>query len=119
MGSIEPQRGDIWLVSLGAARGGEPGKNRPGVVISIDRLNTRSLDDLILVVPLSSSRASSALRPEISPKEGVDRPSRAICRATRAVARARLLRRSGAVTPQTLGEIERALLVILGLDRPR
>ncbi|REZ27889.1 toxin, partial [Mycobacterium tuberculosis] len=24
----EPRRGDLWLVSLGAARAGEPGKHR-------------------------------------------------------------------------------------------
>ena len=119
MASTEPRRGDIWLVSFGAARAGEPGKNRPAVVISIDQLNDQHDDDLIMVVPLSSSRAPSALRPEVSPAEGVERPSRAICRATRAVARARLLQRSGAVMPETLAEIERTLLVILGLDRRR
>ena len=118
MASVEPRRGDIWLVSFGAARAGEPGKHRPAVVISIDQLNAQHDDDLIMVVPLSSSRAPSALRPEVSSAEGVERPSRAICRATRAVARARLLQRSGAVLPDTLGEIERTLLVILGLDRP-
>lgn len=118
MGSIEPRRGDIWLVSFGASRSGEPGKNRPGVVISVDRLNTPHVEDLIMVVPLSSSRAPSALRVEVSLSEGVERPSRAICRATRAVARGRLLQRSGTVSPETLGQIERALLVILGLDRP-
>jgi hypothetical protein len=32
------------------------------------------------------------------------------------VARPRLLRRTGAVTPETLAEIERALALVLGLD---
>ncbi|TXB91664.1 type II toxin-antitoxin system PemK/MazF family toxin, partial [Mycobacterium tuberculosis] len=34
----EPRRGDLWLVSLGAARAGEPGKHRPAVVVSVDEL---------------------------------------------------------------------------------
>lgn len=116
MASSEPSRGEVWLVAMGAARAGEPGKNRPAVVVSVDRLTTGAADELIVVVPLSSSRAPSLLRPEVSPKEGVDRASRAICRGIRAVARGRLLHRTGALTPATLSEIERALALILGLD---
>jgi mRNA interferase MazF len=116
MASSEPHRGEVWLVSLGAARIGEPGKNRPAVVVSVDELNSGATDELIVVVPLSSSRAQSALRPELSTGEGVDRPSRAICRSIRAIARPRLLRRTGIVTPQTLAYIERALALILGLS---
>jgi mRNA interferase MazF len=115
MASSEPRRGEVWLVSLGAARTGEPGKNRPAVVVSVDELNSGAADDLIVVIPISSSRAQSMLRPELSPGEGVERPSRAICRGIRAVVRPRLLRRTGTVTPQTLSDIERALTLILGL----
>lgn len=115
MASIDPRRGEVWLVSLGSAKTGEPGKNRPAVVISVDGLSTGAADDLIVVVPLSSSRSPSALRPEISAAEGIDRPSRAICRGLRAVARRRLLRKLGALTPSTLAEVEHALALILGL----
>lgn len=45
-------------MSFGAARPGEPGKNRPAVVISSDSLGTGTVADLIVVVPLSSSNAS-------------------------------------------------------------
>jgi mRNA interferase MazF len=117
MASTEPRRGEVWLVAFSAARPGEPGKNRPAVVISADELNTGELSELIVVVPLSSSRAASALRPDVSPGEGIDRPSRAICRATRSVSRTRLLHRTGAVTPEVLIEIEDALALILGLGR--
>jgi mRNA interferase MazF len=101
---------------MGAARTGEPGKSRPAVVVSVDQLHTGAGDELVVVVPLSSSRTPSSLRPEISVDEGVDRPSRAICRGIRAVARSRLLHRTGTVAPSTLAEIERALALILGLD---
>lgn len=82
----------------------------------MDRLNAGTAADLIVVVPLSSSRAPSAVRPEISGVEGVERPSRAICRAVRGVARARLLRRLGELDTPTLGEIDRALALVLGLQ---
>lgn len=115
MASTEPHRGEIWLVSLGAARKGEPGKNRPAVVVSVDAILAGVEDELLIVVPLSSSRAVSPLRPRVSLDEGVDSESSAICRGVRAVTRGRLLRRIGMVRSETLRDIERALAAILGL----
>ncbi|MGH2364433.1 MAG: type II toxin-antitoxin system PemK/MazF family toxin [Chloroflexota bacterium] len=115
MASSRPKRGEVWLVSLGAARTGEPGKNRPAVIVSVDALNADVADELVVVVPLSSSRAPSALRPEVSGIAGIDQPSRAICRAVRAVARTCLLQRLGELPPLVLVDVERALSLILGL----
>lgn len=75
-------------------------------------------DELIVTVPLSSSRAPSKLRPPISPATGVDPESAAIPRAIRAVSRRRLLRRIGKLEPETLAEVERALATVLALDIP-
>lgn len=116
--SAEPRRGEIWLVSLGAARRGEPGKNRPAIVVSVDELSTGADDELVVVVPLSSSRAPSKLRPPVSPAEGIAAPSAAICRGVRALARRRLLRRLGEVRPETMAEVERTLALVLGLAVP-
>jgi mRNA interferase MazF len=116
MASTEPRRGEVWLTSLGAARRGEPGKNRPAIVISVDEISTGLEDELIVVLPLSSSRAASPLRPEISSDEGVERASVAVCRGVRAVARKRLLRQVGRTRPDTLLEVEQALGMILGIE---
>ncbi len=116
MASAEPRRGEIWLVSLGAARRGEPGKNRPAVVVSVDEIAAGVEHELFVVVPVSSSRAPSLLRPRISPDEGIDGESAAICRGVRAVSRSRLLRPVGKLKPETLREVEQALAMILGLD---
>lgn len=116
MASTEPRRGEIWLTSLGAARKGEPGKNRPVIVVSVDEIATGLEDELIVVVPLSSSRAVSPLRPQVSPHEGVERDSVAVCRGVRAVARRRLHRRLGEAKLDTLHEVERALGMILGIE---
>lgn len=115
MASTEPRRGEIWLTSLGAARKGEPGKNRPAIVVSVDEISTGLEDELIVVVPLSSSRAASPLRPEVSPDEGTERASVAVCRSVRAVARKRLLRPVGRAKAGTLREVEQALGMILGI----
>jgi mRNA interferase MazF len=111
----EPRRGELWLVALGAARSGEPGKHRPAVVVSVDEILTDIDDELVVVVPVSSSYSGSPLRPRVLPSEGVDTESVAICRGIRAVARSRLLERLGTLTPATIRQIERALALILGI----
>jgi mRNA interferase MazF len=118
-GSTDPRRGEIWLVALGAARRGEPGKHRPAIIISVDEIIAGVDHELFVVVPVSSSREPSLLRPAVSPDEGVDVPSAAICRGVRAVSRSRLLHPIGRLTPETLDEVERALAMILGLERVR
>ena len=115
----KPLRGEAWLVALGAGRTGEPGKHRPAVVVSVDELLAGVDDELVVVVPVSSSRARTPLRPPITPGEGVDADSVAVCRGIRAVARARLVSRIGAVAPATMREIDRALADILGLGAGR
>jgi mRNA interferase MazF len=109
----------VWLTSLGASRPGEPGKNRPAIVVSDDQMIAGLPREPIVVVPLSSSVPPSALRPEVADIEGVERPSRAICGAVRGVARSRLLRRLGTVSLTTLDEVELALTLILGLEPSR
>jgi len=117
MASTEgPRRGEIWLVSPRAARRGEPGKNRPAIIVSADDLLTGSEDELVVVVPISSSRSPSRLRPSVPSATGIDADSAAIPRAVRAVARRRLLRRLGRVEPATLAEVTRSLAIVLSLD---
>jgi mRNA interferase MazF len=116
MDSTEPHRGEIWLVSLGAARTGEPGKKRPAVVISVDDIVAGVEHELFVVVPVSSTRAPSLLRPRVSSEEGGDDESAAICRGVRAVSRSRLLRPIGRLKPETLRDVEPALATVLGLD---
>lgn len=113
MGSADPRRGEIWLASLGAGRKGEPGKNRPVVVLSADELLVGAGHELIVVIPLSSSVTPSALRPQLGLETGIDNPSAAIPRAIRGVARSRLLRRLGTVPAEKLTEVERALRLTL------
>ena len=86
MASAEPRRGEIWLVSLGSARKGEPGKNRPAIVLSVDEIVAGAEHELFVVVPISSSRAPSLLRP---------------------IGRAR---------PETMREVEQAVATILGIE---
>ena len=96
--------------------GGVEGRGRT----TSDRHVVRALagieHETFVVVPVSSSRAPSLLRPRISLGEGIDSESAAICRGVRAVSRSRLLRRIGRLKPATLREVEQALAMILGID---
>ena len=116
MASADPGRGEIWLVSFGSAPRGEPGKNRPAIVISVDDVLVGSDDELIVVIPLSTSRAPSALRPNVSIEEGPHKSSVAVCRGIRAVSRTRLLEKIGELRFDTLARIEQAMATVLGLD---
>lgn len=113
--STEPRRGDLWLVAVGAARKGEPGKSRPALIVSVDDIVTGEETELFVVVPLSSARAGSSLRPNVPRTAGLDRPSVAVCRGVRAVSRTRLLRPLGTADAQTMRSVEEALALLLGL----
>ena len=94
------RRGDVFLVSLDPARGGEIQKTRPCVVVSPDELN--SYLRTFIVAPLTTG--------------GHPYPFRVACRfegragyvvidQIRTVDRERLVRRLGKVLPSTLGRI--------------
>jgi len=83
------------------------------VVLSADELLIGKDDELIVVVPCSSSVTPSLLRPPIGPSAGIDNPSAAICRAIRGVARSRLLRHLGEVDAEKMAEIEHAVGLVL------
>ncbi|WGI36173.1 type II toxin-antitoxin system PemK/MazF family toxin (plasmid) [Mycolicibacterium aubagnense] len=118
MASTEPRRGELWLAALGAGRAGEPAKHRPAVVVSADDLLTGEPTELVVVVPVSSSRTSTPLRPTIRPNEGVETDSVAVCRAIRGMARARLVRHLGTLDTHTMDAIEKSLALILDIEQP-
>lgn len=103
-------------MALGAGRPREPGKHRPAVIVSADDLLAGTPDELVIVVPISASRQSTALRPVVTADEGVDKQSVAVCRGIRAVARSRLVERLGVLSAPTLREVERSLGLILGIS---
>ncbi len=104
-----PQRGEPWLVAVGATCAGEPGRHRPAVVVSVGEVNHTGIDnELIVVVPVSSSLADNPLRPHISRTEGADTESVAVCRGIRAVAHTCLPERLSTLAPDTMRQIERA-----------
>lgn len=111
----DPRRGELWLVALGAGRGGEPAKHRPAAVVSVDDILAGVESELVVVVPISGSRTLSPLRPRVTEMEGVEVDSVAVCRAVRGITKSRLVRPLGILRPETMREVERALGMILGI----
>ena len=91
-----------------------PCRHFVAIVVSVDDLLVGADHELIVVIPLSSSLAHSALRPRLGPEAGIDDDSVAIPRAVRGIVRRRLLRRLGEVSTETLAEVEAALGTVLG-----
>ena len=94
------RRGDVFLVSLDPARGGEIQKTRPCVVVSPDELN--SYLRTFIVAPLTTGGHSYPFR---VPCRFEGRAGYIVLDQIRTVDRERLVRRLGKLSPSTLGNI--------------
>ncbi len=100
MRTEDVRRGDVFLVSLDPARGGEVQKTRPCVVVSPDELN--SYLRTFIVAPLTTGGHPYPFR---IPCRFGGRAGYVVIDQIRTVDRERLVRRLGKVSPSTLGRI--------------
>lgn len=107
------KRGEIWSITGGVY----PRKPRPALIIQDDLFcDTAS----VTVVPLTTTSTDSPLLRIPIPADaltGLDRPSSVMIDKLTTVRRSNVATRIGRVSTTQLLEIERALLVILGLAR--
>lgn len=109
------QRGEIWMVDFGDPVGHEQGYRRPAVVLSADRLN-RSRAELVIVVPVTTTRRSLPSHVEIEPGEsGLTHTSYAKTEDVKSVSTRRLIQRLGVIPPDRLHRTEHALRLLLEL----
>jgi mRNA interferase MazF len=114
---MEPIRQrDLWLVALGAGRNGEPGKNRPCVVITADEARAGTDHDLIIVAPLTTSRAATPLRPALAAGHGITSDSAVLCDGLRAIVPGCFLTRLGSVPTGQFREIMGAIRLVLWFE---
>lgn len=114
MGGVtpEPRRGEVWEFDPDPGHGREQQGRRPGIVVSENWFNTSGAD-LVFVVPLTTRDRGIPTHVRL-PGGGLGRPSVAMCDQTRAIAVERLIRRRGAVAPETLAAMETVLRRIVG-----
>jgi mRNA interferase MazF len=106
-----PRRGEVWWVRLDPTLGSEIAKTRPCLIVSSDVLNERRRT--VVVAPLSSSPKGRA--PLMVPVRFAGRDVVAVTDQIRAVAKQRLDRSMGELSPDYLEAVEQGLREILDL----
>jgi len=106
----EVRRGDVFLVELNPARGGEIRKTRPCVIVSPDELNGHLAT--FIVAPLTTGGHPYPFR---IPCRFGGKSGHVILDQIRTVDRDRLVRRLGRLTPATLA---RALAILQEMFAP-
>jgi mRNA interferase MazF len=112
---MTPARGEVWLADLDPVRGYEQAGRRPVLIVSDDRMN-RSAARLAIAVPFTSVEKGIVSHVSVEPPEGdLRRRSYVKPEDVRSVSFERLIERWGAVRPETMARVERALRALLGL----
>jgi mRNA interferase MazF len=105
----------VWLVSLDPTKGHEQAGRRPGLVVSVDLFN-HGPAGLVVMLPISTVAKGIPFHVEVNPPEGgLKQTSFVKCEDLRSVAKERLLRRYGTVSPRTMGAVEDRLRILLNL----
>jgi mRNA interferase MazF len=104
-------RGEIWTVAGGVYAA----KPRPAVIVQDDRFGPL---DSVVVVPFTTTLIDAPLlRVPVAPDDtsGLERPSQLMVDKLSSVRRTNVREQVGRLTSSKLVELERALLVFLGL----
>ncbi|MEI2765645.1 MAG: type II toxin-antitoxin system PemK/MazF family toxin [Dermatophilaceae bacterium] len=118
------RRGELWLADLAGGpttpSGTGPQPGHPVVVVSNDAANAAAAAlrrGHVTVVPVSTGAGRGRpFQVELDPQEtGLREPAKAQAEQVRSLSAARLSRRIGALSPQTMRALDDALRVHLGL----
>jgi len=108
-------RGNVWSVSLEPIIGREIGKTRPALVISNDINNEYA--ETVTFIPITSS-VTKVYPFEVFLSKGtanLSKDSKVKCNQIRTVDKKRLIKQMGSLSQQKIEEIEKALLIHLGI----
>jgi mRNA interferase MazF len=111
----DPARGEVWLADLNPTRGHEQAGLRPVLVFSQTLFN-RGPAGLVVVLPLTSTLRDIPTHVPLSPPEGgLKTPSAILCDAIRSIAKERLVRKWGVVSPATMEAVADRARILLDL----
>ena len=113
---VHPKRGEVYLVNFDPTVGREIRKTRPAVVIQNDVSNKHS--EVIIVSAISSANSSDPYPNEVFVKKGeggLDCDSFILLNQIRTIDKTRLLKKLGVLKPHTVGCINLAIEISLGL----
>jgi mRNA interferase MazF len=111
------KRGEVYNARLDPTEGSEQSGTRPIIVVSRNAINVSS--PVVLAVPCTTYRPNQRIYPsQILVKAiegGLDVDSIALGEQVRAIAKTRIGRLRGTLSPQTLAKLDLALLIALDL----
>jgi mRNA interferase MazF len=111
----DPRRGEVWYADLDPALGHEQGKRRPVLVVSHNRFNEAN-NELCIVLALTRRHRGMHLHVPVRPPEGgLPSPSVVQCEQIRTISYARLIRRLGSVSAETMQAVEVRLRQVVAL----
>ena len=113
-----PRRGEVYLVSFDPTVGAEIKKTRPALILQNDVGNRWS--PITIVAAISSQFEEQLYPTEVllhAPEGGLGRDSVVLLNQIRSIDRRRLVKRLGTVRPHTMGQVDRALQISLGIIR--
>ena len=110
------KKGDVFLVNFDPTLGAEARKTRPAVVVSNDINNAHS--PIISICPVTSNvKKVYSFEVEVPQNVGgLDKPSKIMVNQTRAVDKARLMKRIGHLQSEIISRIDAALRLHYDLD---
>jgi mRNA interferase MazF len=114
------RRGEIYLVEFDPTRGAEAGKRRPAVIVSNDIANSTATTlgrGVVTVVPVTSNVERVYPFQVFLPAAGTGLPrdSKAQAEQVRSVAVERVTERRGALAPDLVRDLDRAIRLHLAL----
>ena len=110
-------RGEIWWVSLPTPSASEPGYRRPVLVVQSDAFNRSSIGTVIVAsITKNQDLAAAPGNVRITTRQsGLRQPSVVNVSQVLTIGRATLTEKIGALPPAKMAEVERGLLLVLGL----
>lgn len=114
------KRGEIYWANLAPRSGSEQSGRRPVIVVSHDGFNQVPSWRSIIIVPVATSGAQARRGPTVvelpARAGGLMKASLAICHQVTTLDRAKLTERLGALSPETVRQIEHGLKAALDLE---
>lgn len=114
--TIVVHRGEVYYAELSPSQGSEQGGTRPVIIVQNELGNKHS--PTTIVVPLTSRLSKKPLPTHITymPEQiGLTAKSVALCEQVRTIDKTRLRQKMGTLSAAALADLDRALLVSLGL----